>query len=130
MKSLIIIVSLMLASIAAVASTLPDAPQPQAAVPGSNGYSSGFGFDNQLYALQGWTVAVMVGPLTNRPWLGAAAGIGSCMTWRAIHDQGYKNDPMFGYNRVAFCALGAATGYATDKWLFRIHKDKSKGINY
>lgn len=103
-----------------MASNLPNAPQP------SNSFSKGFGFDNQLYLLQGWGVTNIVAPLTNRPLLGAAAGVGSCMLWRAVHDQGYKNDGMFSSNRVAFCALGSAAGYATDKWLFRIHRNKRR----
>jgi hypothetical protein len=107
----------------ATAPSLPNAPQPNTAEP-DNTFSSGLGFDNQLYVLQGLGVATMVGQFTNRPWLGATAGVGSCMLWRVVHDQGYTNDRMFGSNRVAFCALGSAVGYATDKWLFGIHRGK------
>jgi hypothetical protein len=101
-----------------MASNLSNAPQPTGA------YSSGFGFDNQLYFLQGWGVTTMVAPLTNRPWVGAAAGVGSCMLWRAVHDQGYTNDGMFSSNRVAFCAAGSAAGYVTSKWLFHARRKK------
>ncbi len=107
---------------------LPNAPRPNTTQANSSqpnsAFSSGLGFDNQLYVLQGWGTAIMVGPFTNRPWLGAAAGVGSCMLWRAVHDQGYKNDGMFSSNRMAFCAVGSAAGYVTDKWLFHVHRDK------
>jgi len=46
------------------------------------------------------------------------------MAYRAIHDQGYKNDPLFGYNRVAFCGAGAATAFVLDKWVFHVHREK------
>ncbi len=105
------------------APSLPNAPQPNTSQP-DNTFSSGLGFDNQLYVLQGLGVSMMVGQFTSRPWLGATSGVGSCMLWRGIHDQGYTNDRMFSSNRVVFCALGSAVGYATDKWLFRIHRGK------
>jgi hypothetical protein len=109
-------------------SNLPNAPRPNTtraiATRTNTAFSGGLGFDNQLYVVQGWGAATTVGPLTNRPWLGAASGVGSCMLWRAIHDQGYSNDGMFSSNRIAFCAIGSAAGYATDKWLFHIHRIK------
>jgi hypothetical protein len=116
-KALVMSVILLL-SVGGQASDLPNAPQP------NNEFSSGFGIDNQLYFMQGYSVAIGVGPLTHRSWMGAAAGVGSCMLWRAVHDQGYKNDSLLSSNRVAFCALGSAAGYATDKWLFRIHRNR------
>jgi hypothetical protein len=112
----------------AARSNLPNAPTPNAtqatATQTNTAFSSGLGFDNELYAVQGWGVAVMVGQFTNRPWIGAASGVGSCMLWRAVHDQGYRNDGMFSSNRVAFCAIGSAAGYATGKYLFHIHRDR------
>lgn len=117
MRASVALLLFLLASNAGAA-TLPDAPQPVKTAD----YSSGFGFDNQIYALQGFAVSSLVGPITRRPWLGAAAGVGSCMAWRAIHDQSYVNDGMFSSNRVAFCALGSAVGYATTKWVLRTKK--------
>ncbi len=112
----------------AAPSNLPSAPRPNAthatATQRNTAYSSGFGFDNQLYVAQGFGVAIMVGQFSNRPWLGAASGVGSCMLWRAVHDQGYRNDGMFSSNRVAFCAIGSAAGYATGKYLFHIHRNR------
>src|SRR5438309_6780309 len=59
----------------------PATPQPQPTVTKppvvtvrSNDYAAGFSFDNQLYALQGGGVAIIVGTLTYRPWAGLAAG--------------------------------------------------------
>jgi hypothetical protein len=112
----------------AAPSNLPNAPRPNVtratATQTNTAFSSGLGFDNQLYAVQGWGAAIMVGSFTDRPWLGAASGVGSCMLWRAVHDQGYSKDGMFSSNRIAFCAIGSAAGYATDKWLFHIHRDR------
>jgi hypothetical protein len=121
MKALISIILLLVVS--AAASDIPNAPQPNTS-PVDHSFSSGFSADNQLYLLQGWGVTTIVGPLTGRPWLGAATGVGSCMLWRAVHDQNYTNDRMFSSNRVAFCALGSAVGYATDKWVLRVHRNK------
>jgi hypothetical protein len=112
----------------AAPSNLPNAPRPNAtrttAIQTNTAFSSGVGFDNQLYAVQGWGVAIMVGQFTNRPWLGAASGVGSCILWRTVHDQGYRNDGMFSSNRVASCAIGSAAGYATGKGLFHIHRGR------
>jgi hypothetical protein len=121
MKALISIILLLVVS--AAASDIPNAPLPNTP-PLDHSFSSGFSADNQLYMLQGWGVTTIVGPLTHRPLLGAATGVGSCMLWRAVHDQGYTNDRMFSSNRVAFCALGSAVGYATDKWALRVRRGK------
>lgn len=102
------------------ASSLTDAPKP----PASNWYSHGFQADNQLYMLQGYAVSFGVGVSTKRPWMGAVAGVGSCLAYRAIHDQGYSNDHLFSSNRVAFCAVGSAAAYATNKWVFHIHRNR------
>jgi hypothetical protein len=91
---------------------------------GNNWYGHGFQTDNQQYMLQGYAVSFGVGVATKRPWMGAAAGVGSCLAYRAIHDQGYANDHLFSSNRVAFCAAGSVAAYATNKWVFRIRRNK------
>ena len=116
MKRLIAVLLLLLTAFG-FSAELPNAPQPQS----TNDNGSGFSFDNQLYALQGASVGLAVGLVSHRPWLGAASGVGSCMLWRAVHDQGYKNDPMFTNNRIAFCAAGAGAAYVTMK-LIHIHR--------
>jgi hypothetical protein len=58
--------------------------------------------------------------------MGAAAGVGSCLAYRAIHDQGYSNDHLFSSNRVAFCSVGAVAAYATNKWIFHIRRNKDQ----
>lgn len=117
-KSAIALLCVLLFSAFAHAADLPNAPQP------NTEYSSGFGFDNQLYFMQGYGVALGVGSLAHRPWMGAVAGVGSCMAWRAFHDQGYQHDGMFTSNRMAFCGLGSVAGYVTNKWLFRVHRSQ------
>jgi hypothetical protein len=92
--------------------------------PVSNWYGYGFQTDNQLYTLQGYAVSFGVGVSTKRPWMGGAAGVGSCLAYRAIHDQRYSNDHLLSSNRVAFCAVGSVAAYATNKWVFRIHRNK------
>jgi len=89
---------------------LPDAPKPA-----YNQYAAGFSTDNMFYGLQGWAVSSVVGMLTNRPWLGALSGVGSCALYRGIHIQGYHNDKLFGYNRIEFCAAGATVSYGMMK---------------
>lgn len=81
----------------------------------STEYGSGFSFDNQLYALQGASVSLATGLVTHRPWVGAVSGVGSCMAFRAVHDQGYSHDTMFSSDRIAFCAVGSAGGYVINK---------------
>ena len=110
--------TLTLAPVQAHAST--EAPKP----PANNRYGPGFQTDNQLYMLQGYAVSFGVGVATKRPWMGAAAGVGSCLAYRAIHDQGYANDHLFSSNRVAFCAAGSVAAYAMNKWVFRIRRNK------
>jgi hypothetical protein len=93
----------------------------------NNWYGHGFQTDNQQYMLQGYAVSFAVGVATKRPWMGAAAGVGSCLAYRAIHDQGYANDHLFSSNRVAFCAAGSVAAYVTNKWMFRIRRNKRLG---
>jgi len=119
MKRLIAILLLLLFTGYGFSAELPSAPQAQS----TSDYGSGFSFDNQLYALQGASVSLAVGIISHRPWLGAASGVGSCMIWRAAHDQGYRSNPMFANNRILFCAAGAAAGYGTMK-LIHIHRAK------
>jgi hypothetical protein len=108
---------------------LPDAPLPQppraattTPAPTGNDFGKGFQMDNQLYLLQGTGVSLIIGELSRRPWIGAAAGIGSCMAYRGVHDRKYRNDGMFSSNRIAFCGLGSAGGYVINKWVFKVHK--------
>jgi hypothetical protein len=89
----------------------------------ANEYGSGFSFNNQLYTLQGAAVSLTTGMITRRPWMGAVAGVSSCLAYRAIHDRGYANDPLFSGNRVAFCAAGSAGGYVLNK-VMHIRKKK------
>jgi hypothetical protein len=110
-------VTLMLAPVQAHA--LTNGPKP----PADNRYGRGFQTDNQLYMLQGYSVSFGVGVATKRPWMGAAAGVGSCLAYRAIHDQGYANDHLFSSNRLAFCAAGSVAAYATNKWVFRVRRN-------
>jgi hypothetical protein len=110
--------TLMLAPVQAHA--LTEAPKPRV----NNWYGHGFQTDNQQYMLQGYAVSFGVGVATKRPWMGAAAGVGSCLAYRAIHDQGYANDHLFSSNRVAFCAAGSVAAYATNKWVFRIRRNQ------
>lgn len=96
----------------------PATPQPQPTVTKppvvtvrSNDYAAGFSFDNQLYALQGGGVAIIVGTLTYRPWAGLAAGVGSCALYRAIHNPQH----FFASNRMEFCAAGSLVSYGVMK---------------
>jgi len=103
-------------------------PQPPKTSPPSvnkftNDYGPGFSFDNQLYALQGGGIAMIVGTMTYRPWLGLASGVGSCALYRVIHIQGYHNDKFFGSNRMEFCAAGALASYGLTK-LMHVHREK------
>jgi len=108
----------MLATVQAHA--LTEVPKPRS----NNWYGHGFQTDNQQYMLQGYAVSFGVGVVTKRPWMGAAAGVGSCLAYRAIHDQGYANDHLFSSNRVAFCAAGSVAAYVTNRWVFRIRRNK------
>ena len=96
-------------------------PQPKTAPPivRSNDFGKGFSFDNQTYALQGGGVAIIVGTLTYRPWLGLVAGVGSCAVYRAIHNP----NGFFASNRMEFCAAGAAGSYVLMK-LMHVHRPK------
>ena len=98
----------------------PATPQPQPSSPKTsppsvnkftNDYAAGFSFDNQLYALQGGGVAIIVGTLTYRPWLGLAAGVGSCAVYRAIHNP----HGFLASNRMEFCAAGSLGSYGLMK---------------
>jgi len=116
------LVAVLLISIVAAAE-LPNAPTPQTE---GNYYGSGFNTDNQLYVLQGFGVSALVGGITNRPWIGGASGVGSCMLYRAIHDPmvpAIQHDTMFARNRILFCGVGSAGGYVMLKVL---HVGKKK----
>jgi len=127
MKHLIFAFTLLFLPFACFAQGWPTTPQPQSkpspVTPRSNDYAAGFSFDNQLYALQGGGIAMIVGTMTYRPWLGLASGVGSCALYRAIHIQGYHNDKFFGSNRMEFCAAGALASYGLTK-LMHVHREK------
>jgi len=89
----------------------PPATKPPIVTPRTNDYAAGFSFDNQLYALQGGGVAIIVGTLTYRPWAGLAAGVGSCALYRAIHNPQH----FFASNRMEFCAAGSLVSYGVMK---------------
>ena|SRR5437660_5491767 len=89
----------------------PSATKPPVVTVRSNDYAAGFSFDNQLYALQGGGVAIIVGTLTYRPWAGLAAGVGSCALYRAIHNPQH----FFASNRMEFCAAGSLVSYGVMK---------------
>ena len=132
MKSAGVVVSILCLALSASAQwlKLPNAPQPQPSQTQPahtvSEYGAGFSFDNQLYALQGGAVSMIVGTLTYRPWLGLASGVGSCALYRAIHDQYHRNDALFGYHRMEFCAAGAVGTYGLMK-LLHVHRPLKKG---
>ena len=118
MKSVLTVVLIFV--LAAVAFGLPNAPTPQR----DNQYAAGFSTDNMFYALQGWGVSSVVGMVSNRPWLGALSGFGSCALYRGIHIQGYHNDKFWGDNRMEFCAAGSAVSYGMMKVMHVGRKNK------
>src|SRR5437016_6842895 len=115
MKHLIFAFTLLFLPFACFAQGWPTTPQPQSkpspVTPRSNDYAAGFSFDNQLYALQGGGIAMIVGTMTYRPWAGLAAGVGSCALYRAIHNPQH----FFASNRMEFCAAGSLVSYGVMK---------------